>query len=129
MTFILYGSIVRRRIEHMPATRRFHSKYMYNNYMYMLAGVIAERISGLSWEQLITTRIFQPLSMTSSSFVRHVRGHVDIALPHESFDGHVQPLDLDVLRYSDQSFTHINYQLYFIKGTRDNSAVGNCDYF
>lgn len=38
-------------------------EFVYANVNYMLAGLVAERIAGDSWEQLITTRVFEPLNM------------------------------------------------------------------
>jgi len=39
--------------------------YLYSNAAYVLAGYIAERAAGESWEQLVQTRIYTPLGMTS----------------------------------------------------------------
>ncbi len=38
-------------------------EFVYANLNYMLAGLVAERIGGDTWEQLITTRVFEPLGM------------------------------------------------------------------
>lgn len=46
---------------------------MYNNFMYALAGYIAEVLSGgKQWEDLVNTRIFQPLNMNASTFVTQI---------------------------------------------------------
>ncbi len=45
----------------------FRSQYLYNNVMYMAAGVAAGKAAGSDWDTLIRERIFQPLCMTSSS--------------------------------------------------------------
>lgn len=37
--------------------------WQYNNYMYMAQGVLAEKLAGQSWEQLVAARIFEPLGM------------------------------------------------------------------
>lgn len=43
---------------------------MYNNQMYALAGIVAERLAGgKPWHQLIRQYVFEPLNMTSSTFV------------------------------------------------------------
>lgn len=41
---------------------------MYSNWMYGLAGFIAERISGSSWEDLIQKHYFTPLGMDQAGF-------------------------------------------------------------
>ena len=43
-------------------------EYEYSNLSYMVAGAMAEKISGKSWETLMRERIFQPLGMTSAGF-------------------------------------------------------------
>ena len=43
-------------------------KWYYNNFMFLTQGVIAERITGKTWEENVAERIFAPLSMTHSNF-------------------------------------------------------------
>lgn len=45
----------------------FRSKYDYDNILYIIAGEVIQRLSGLSWEEFIETRIFKPLGMKESS--------------------------------------------------------------
>lgn len=42
--------------------------YRYSNLDYMLVGALLEKISGKSWEQLITEKIFLPLHMNNCGF-------------------------------------------------------------
>lgn len=60
------------------------SEYAYSNVGYTIAGVVAEKITGKSWETLIREELFQPLSITSGGFgapstsaagVGQLRGH------------------------------------------------------
>ncbi|WP_229792344.1 serine hydrolase domain-containing protein [Cognatilysobacter bugurensis] len=44
------------------------AEYVYSNAGYAVAAVMAEQVSGQSWEHLIRSRIFQPLKMTRSGF-------------------------------------------------------------
>lgn len=44
------------------------SAYAYSNAGYMIAGAILERLYGVSWETLITERLFAPLGMSSCGF-------------------------------------------------------------
>lgn len=43
-------------------------KYLYSNLSYMIAGAMAERVTGKTWEALMRERLFQPLDMTSAGF-------------------------------------------------------------
>jgi CubicO group peptidase (beta-lactamase class C family) len=45
----------------------FRTKYDYDNQLYKVAGEIVARVSGMSWEEFIETRIMEPLQMNSSS--------------------------------------------------------------
>lgn len=42
-------------------------KWYYNNFMFLAQGSIAEKITGKSWEDNITEKIFKPLGMTRSN--------------------------------------------------------------
>ena len=44
----------------------FRTKFDYDNLLYMVAGEVINRVSGMSWEQFIKTRIFEPLEMDNS---------------------------------------------------------------
>ncbi|WP_394750203.1 serine hydrolase [Spongiimicrobium salis] len=44
----------------------FRETYDYNNFMYVVAGIAQERITGKSWETLIREEIFSPLKMKNS---------------------------------------------------------------
>lgn len=44
------------------------STYEYSNINYMIAGAILERITGISWEIIITYELFCPLAMNSCGF-------------------------------------------------------------
>jgi CubicO group peptidase (beta-lactamase class C family) len=45
----------------------FRTKYDYDNLLYVVAGEVVARISGMSWEEFIETWIMQPLGMNSSA--------------------------------------------------------------
>jgi CubicO group peptidase (beta-lactamase class C family) len=43
-------------------------KYIYSNAGYSIAGHMAEKVTGKSWEDLMREKIFRPLSMTTAGF-------------------------------------------------------------
>jgi CubicO group peptidase (beta-lactamase class C family) len=51
------------KLEHKPG-----EKYQYSNLGYTLAGAVAEKVAGVSWEDLIRKRLFDPLKMASAGF-------------------------------------------------------------
>ncbi len=50
-------------LEHRPDT-----KYLYSNFGFMLAGMMAERATDKEWETLLREELFEPLGMKSAGF-------------------------------------------------------------
>ncbi len=44
----------------------FRSAYAYDNILYIVAGIVLQRVSGLSWDQFVASRIFAPLGMADA---------------------------------------------------------------
>ena len=59
-------SLLLRVAHHEPFTG-VRQQWYYNNFMFLAQGVIAERITGKSWEENIKERFFKPLGMTRSN--------------------------------------------------------------
>ena len=55
-----------RRIGAVELTRPFRSAYQYHNIMFMTGGETVAAAAGMSWEQFVTARIFQPLGMKNT---------------------------------------------------------------
>lgn len=53
-------------VEYLEPESSFRSEFQYNNNMFIIAGEVLKRISGLSWEEFIETQIMKPVGMTSS---------------------------------------------------------------
>lgn len=69
--------------EHPPGT-----KFLYSNVGYIIAGHVAEKLTGTSWEDLMTARLFEPLKMSSAGFgPPGTKGRVDQPWGHRSFFG------------------------------------------
>jgi CubicO group peptidase (beta-lactamase class C family) len=47
------------------------SKYSYNNSAYTILGAIIEKVTGKTYETVLTERIFKPLGMTNSGYDHH----------------------------------------------------------
>ena len=67
---ILFGPDKREemieRIQHIRPQTNVGERFIYNNLMYTLSGILAERITGKNWETNIKERIFEPVGMTQS---------------------------------------------------------------
>lgn len=56
------------RLQYMKPTLGFREGYLYNNNMYAAAGAVTAKVNGTTWEQLIQTKLFDPLEMKQSTF-------------------------------------------------------------
>ena len=76
-------------LRHLEPSKPFRSAYQYQNLMYLVAGIVLERISGQRWEDFIRDRILLPLGMerATTSLEEMVEGHSDYAAPHAVLDG------------------------------------------
>ena len=73
---------VLRQAAFVPIEDGFRANYHYCNLMFVVAGAIIERVSGLTWEDFIQTRIFNPLGMTDSVPLARLADPAKSALPH-----------------------------------------------
>lgn len=72
-----------RRMQYSAIKKQFRADYGYNNVMYLVAGLIIEKISGLTWDDFIKKRFFEPLSMhNSSTTVQTMKNATSFARPH-----------------------------------------------
>ncbi|QNM82652.1 serine hydrolase [Sphingomonas sabuli] len=56
-------------LQYLPLARGFRSGYAYDNILYIVAGLLIERVSGQSWGTNVRDRIFRPLGMRSLPFI------------------------------------------------------------
>ncbi len=91
-----YGSAFSRqdildRVRYLKPSWSFRSQFGYQNIMYLAAGEVAAHASGISWDDFIQRRIFQPLGMTASSTsIRALAGQANVATPHSKIDDTVR---------------------------------------
>ena len=57
------------RIRYLKLNKSPRSLYEYNNFMFMTAGYVIERVTGMTWDKFVTERLFKPLGMSGSSTV------------------------------------------------------------
>ena len=54
---------VLRALKHFRPATGFRAGYAYDNTLYIVAGVLLQRVSGLGWDAFVQQRIFTPLGM------------------------------------------------------------------
>lgn len=84
------------RIRFLKPKAPFRTQFLYQNLMFLAAGMTAEAVTGKSWDDLVKERIFEPLGMKESFTRFDDRKNADnIAIPHEICNGifKVRPFD------------------------------------
>lgn len=82
-----------RRLRFVTPESSLRSHFAYNNVTYATAGMIAGRVAGMSWDELVRTRILAPLGMTETvTQARDLAGVSDVALPHDYVNDTLRPL-------------------------------------
>jgi CubicO group peptidase (beta-lactamase class C family) len=84
---------IARRLRFIAPATSFRSAYAYDNVLYLVAGQLIEKLSGMSWEDFVRTRIVAPVGMTSST-VRHADAGSggNVATTHAAVNGVVRPI-------------------------------------
>ncbi|CAC5408813.1 unnamed protein product [Mytilus coruscus] len=83
------------RSQKVHSVHPFRETYLYNNMMYGLASVVAERIGGKRWEDLIEEELYTPLGMTSSSFMTRVDLTGNVAKGYATDDATGSPVPVN----------------------------------
>ena len=94
-----YNSVATReemmgRLQYLEPNRDFRSYWQYQNLMYMSAGYLAGKVAGTTWEDVVRTRIFEPLGMKTANFsVDELQKSADYALPYDEKEGEVRLME------------------------------------
>ena len=82
-----------RRVRFLQPTWSFRSQFGYQNIMYIAAGQVVAKVSGMNWDDFITQRLLKPLGMTSSSTtIRGLEQRTNLASPHAEVDSAIVPV-------------------------------------
>ncbi len=76
-----------KRMQYLEPNARVRDKWQYNNFMFMLQGVVVEKITHQNWETNIKNNIFLPLGMNhSNTSISDMEKDPDAALGYEIKD-------------------------------------------
>lgn len=80
----------------------FRTRFDYDNLLYIVAGEVIQRVTGLSWNDFVESRIMQPLGMTASAtnFYR-LKDVSNVIDPHAPVNGKVQVIGRDFSTTAD----------------------------
>jgi len=95
-------------LQFLKQASSFRTKFDYDNNMYIVAGEVVKRASGISWDDFVETRILQPIGMNKSacSFDR-LKDKSDVIDAHAEVEGKVQVIARSVSKV-DHSAGGIN---------------------
>lgn len=72
----------------------FRTKFDYDNLLYIIAGEVIARASGMRYEQFVQKRIIEPLQMSNTYFGSSLKDKTNLATPHSSESGTIKTIDL-----------------------------------
>ena len=83
-----------KSFQHQKVESDFRTKYDYDNLLYVVAGEVIARVSGISWNDFVEDRIMSPLGMSSTSTTyQRLKDKKNVALPHSVIEGELIPLE------------------------------------
>ena len=107
----------------------FRSKYDYDNLLYIIAGEIVARVSGISWEKFVEERIMRPLEMSSSAAnFKRLKDVDNIASPHAILNrklSKVERYDLELLSGAGAIYSNIEDMCKWVSMQLSHGKYGN----
>jgi CubicO group peptidase (beta-lactamase class C family) len=71
----------------------FRTEYAYDNLLYLVAGEVIARVSGMSYELFVQKRIIEPLQMNNTFVGNLLKDKTNLATPHSSESGTIKTID------------------------------------
>lgn len=69
-------------VRHLPFAYGFRAGYAYDNVLFVVAGELIARVSGMPWQRFVEARLLTPIGMTSSAPNWKEADKARIAMPH-----------------------------------------------
>lgn len=81
---------VLKSFQYQKPTSAFRTKYDYDNLLYIVAGEVVKRVSGISWADFVQTKIFDPLGMENSvPMDSRLDKDANLAFPNSSYNNEI----------------------------------------
>ena len=120
------------RLRMVPVASSFRSRFAYNNVTYALAGEVAGRVAGTTWQSLLKTRILDPLGMTETyadATTMKAAGVTDLTSPHGLVHDTVRVLPVsaavvDPVAPAGAMFTNVVDMAKWLRFLLDTGRVG-----
>jgi CubicO group peptidase (beta-lactamase class C family) len=113
-----------RRLRYLEPSRPLRTTFQYSNLMYILAGMVVEKQSGLPWYRYVQESILGPLQMTGTYIGREAENVEDRALPYTTDSAGIarveSPFDKNFLNASADISSNVldmgNYLIALLNG-------------
>ena len=74
------------RLQYLEPSADVRTRFQYSNLMYVVAGYVAEQVTGMTWEDLVRQRVLGPLGMTATNFsLADLQKSRDFSMPYAEF--------------------------------------------
>lgn len=82
-----------KSFQYFQPVSAFRTKFDYDNLLYIVAGEVIARISGMSYELFVQKRIIEPLQMNNTYVGSLLKNKTNLASPHSSEYGVIKTID------------------------------------
>ncbi|MEK6782241.1 MAG: serine hydrolase [Bacteroidota bacterium] len=83
-----------KSFQYQKPVSAFRTKFDYDNLLYMVAGEVVARASGMSWSDFVEKRIMKPLGMNrSAGLFQNLKDKKNTAMPHAVVKGTLHQLE------------------------------------
>lgn len=79
--------------QHFKPVSAFRTKFDYDNLLYIVAGEVIARVSGMSYEVFVQKRIIEPLQMNNTFVGSLMKDKTNLATSHSSESGTIKTID------------------------------------
>lgn len=111
----IFSLILNRRLRFIPEKLPFRDRWFYNNFAYMYVGCIIEKLAGQSWEEVIKTRLLEPIGMTSTHVeMDNIFQLPNIALPYYHGNNTILNGNKEIYKYVNCIISMCSLSYYFL---------------
>lgn len=83
-------------LRYLKPVSAFRTKYDYDNNLYIVAGEVVSKVSGMPWEEFIEQRIMKPLGFQqSATSISRLKDKSNMIRPHVPVDGSLKVIDIN----------------------------------
>lgn len=79
--------------QHFEPVSAFRTKFDYDNLLYIVAGEVIAKVSGMSYEGFVQKRIIEPLQMNNTYVGSLLKNRDNLSSPHSSHSGTIKVID------------------------------------